>query len=155
MSGAGASRPRTRRCMAGATLLLGCLAGGAGAAHEVVHQIAVSQTMTVQLRYADGEPFAFETYTLYPDSAPMPTQTGRTDAQGRIAFFADQARRWRLRAFSADGHGVDLTFDTLAVDARQTVVHEASPARSSRLLFGTAIILATFGAMQLYFRKRQ
>lgn len=154
-----AGRPRmcVRLRLACAGLVLaGCgLCGAPAAAHEVVHDIALAQTMTVQLRYSDGEPFAYESYELYADAAPAPMQTGRTDAQGRIAFFADHVRTWRLRAFSANGHGVDLKFDTIAADAAQAIAVRSTPDRGSRLLFGAALILFAFSLLQFFLRRKK
>lgn len=128
-----------------------CALGAPVAAHEVQHEISAIQAMTVRLVYADGEPFSYENYELYADGSQRPAQTGRTDAKGRVVFLPDQTTSWRLRAFSADGHGVDLKFDAKAGDAQIAVTETG---RHTRLLLGLSIILALFGALQLFLRKK-
>lgn len=123
------------------------------AAHEVQHDISAAQAMTVRLVYADGEPFSYESYELYADDGWRPAQTGRTDAKGRVVFLPDQGTSWRLSAFSADGHGVDLKFDAKAGNTQTAVMAETG--RHTRLLLGLSIILALFGAVQLFLRKKK
>lgn len=139
------------RCRDAVLMALLCILSTPVAAHEVRHEISAMQAMTVRLVYADGEPFSYENYELYADGSQRPAQTGRTDAKGRVVFLPDQAKSWHLRAFSADGHGVDLTFDTKAGDAQ---IPEAETGRHTRLLLGLSIILALFGALQLFFQKK-
>ncbi|WP_424191608.1 hypothetical protein ACMYR3_09470 [Ampullimonas aquatilis] len=79
--------------------------------HEVLNQIEQSMAVVVTLTYADGEPFSYEIYELYAEGAGQPSQKGRTDLKGRLAFVPDDVVHWHLRAFSEDGHGVDLHFD--------------------------------------------
>jgi nickel transport protein len=131
-----------------------CALTAPAAAHEVQHDIAQAPAMMVRLVYADGEPFSYENYELFADGSERPAQTGRTDARGRVVFLPDQSKSWRLRAFSADGHGVDLRFDTATGGASTTVALEPATSRGTRLLFGLSVILALFGALQLFRRKR-
>lgn len=144
----------TRRLRRDAVLaaMLGALTTPA-IAHEVQHEIARAQATVVRLVYADGEPFSYESYELFADGGERPAQTGRTDAQGRVVFLSDGAKSWRLRAFSADGHGVDLKFDAMAVGMPATVTAESD--RNTRFLLGLSVILAVFGALQLVLRKKK
>lgn len=137
-----------------ALIAMFCALSAPVAAHEVQHEIAAMQAMTVRLVYADGEPFSYESYELYANGSQRPTQTGRTDAKGRVVFLPDQAVSWRLRAFSADGHGVDLKF-VAGTGGAQTIVAEENGqnGRHARVLFGLSVILALFGALQLFLRK--
>ncbi|MEN3363311.1 MAG: nickel transport protein [Burkholderiales bacterium] len=140
-----------RRSVAVAGML--CALMAPVAAHEVQHEIAQAKAMVVGLVYADGEPFSYESYELFADGSDRPSQTGRTDARGRVVFLSDETKTWRLRAFSADGHGVDLKFDAVAGGAQATVAAESG--RYSRLLLGLSFILALFGALQLFLRKKK
>ncbi|MDO8932675.1 MAG: hypothetical protein Q7U97_09800 [Rhodocyclaceae bacterium] len=124
------------------------------AAHEVLHEMTQAQAVVVRLVYADDEPFSYESYELYPDGSQRPAQTGRTDAQGRVVFLPDRTTHWRLRAFSADGHGVDLKLET-PPGGGSAAATDAAPDRGARLLFGLAVILAAFGALQLFIRKKK
>ncbi len=137
-----------------ALIAMFCALSGPVTAHEVQHEIAAMQAMAVRLVYADGEPFSYESYELYANGSQRPTQTGRTDAKGRVVFLPDQAASWRLRAFSADGHGVDLKFDAGTGGARTIAAEEnGQNGRHTRVLFGLSVILALFGALQLFLRK--
>lgn len=126
---------------------------GAASAHEVQHEIAAGNAVVVRLVYADGEPFAYEQYEVFAKGREQPVQTGRTDYKGRVLFASDDTASWRLRAFSADGHGVDLRFDARAGGAVAPAAAESG--RASRLLFGLAVILAGFSALTLFLRRRR
>lgn len=133
-------------------LLALLLLAGPCAAHEVQHRVAAAGAVTVQLAYADGKPFAYEAYELYPAGKEIPAQVGRTDAQGRVVFIPGDTRSWRLKAFSADGHGADLRFDSPPVAAPAAPAGEG-PNRPSLILFGLSLLLAGFGLVQLLLRK--
>lgn len=148
-----------------ATLALALLATAPpAAAHEVRHAVAAADVVVVRLDYADGKPFAFEAYEVRADGATASFQVGRTDAAGRALFAADGRRSVRLRAFAADGHGVDALVavpppavaGAPAAAAAATAVSppDAGPNRASRLLFGAGLLLAGFGAWQLRTRRR-
>jgi nickel transport protein len=138
-----------------AALLLLC--AGATAAHEVDHGVAAVNAVSVTLTYGDGSPFAYEQYELYAEGKDAPAQVGNTDAQGRIAFIADDTKQWRVKAWSADGHGVDFRFASPAIETQAAPPAEAGPNRPNRLsltLFGLGLLLAAFGLYQLFGKKR-
>jgi nickel transport protein len=132
-------------------------------AHEVQHTVETPHVVAIHLTYADGSPFAFEAFEAYPEGKDVPAQVGRTDAQGRALFVPGEYPRWRVKAFSADGHGVDIKIDApttaneaAAAKATADVADDslAGPNRASRLLFGLSLLLAGFGLYQLFSRKR-
>jgi nickel transport protein len=135
-----------------ATLLLAALALPA-AAHDLHHQIAPAAALSVRLAYADGKPFAYETYELYARGSDVPAQVGKTDAEGRVVFVPGTRSQWRLRAFSADGHGADLQFESPAPAV--TASTESPPDRTARVLFGLAAILAAFAAYQFLLHRKE
>lgn len=122
-------------------------------AHEVQPTVATGGAVIVQLKYADGNPFAFEAFEATPEGAEIPAQVGRTDAQGRAVFIPGEAKRWKFKAYTPDGHGVSLTFDTPAIAAAGPAPADA-PARSSLLLLGLSLLLGGFGLYQLWIRKK-
>jgi nickel transport protein len=138
------------RCAA--ALLAAALALPA-AAHEVHHQIAATAAISVRLTYADGKPFAYETYELYPKGSEVPAQVGKTDAEGRVVFVPGTQSQWRLRAFSNDGHGADLQFESPTLAAAAST--EAPIDRTARVLFGLSAILAAFAAYQFLLRRKE
>ena len=127
-------------------------------AHEVHHAVNRTDAVAIRLTYADGKPFTFEAFEAYPDGKDMPAHVGRTDAEGRAVFVPGDVKRWRVKAFSADGHGIDVRIDT--PPATTTTItgaqnpDSAGPNRASVLVFGFSFLLALFGSYQLWFRKK-
>ena len=137
-------------------LLLASLAAPL-AAHELQFEQGPAAAQQVQLHYADGQPFAFEAYEIYPVDGDTPLQVGRTDALGRVVFLADQRGTVRLKVFSADGHGLDkvLTLAPTASPAPPEQVSAPPPSRSGQLLTGLGWLLGIFGVVQLFIRRRK
>ncbi|MBS1170418.1 MAG: type permease [Burkholderiaceae bacterium] len=132
------------------------LASMSAYAHEVHHTISAGSAVIVQLKYADGKPFAFEAFEATPDGAEIPAQVGRTDAQGRALFIPGETARWKLKAYTADGHGVSLKFDAPAIAATGSNPGSDTsdtPSRASLLLFGLSLLIGGFGLYQLRFKK--
>lgn len=124
-------------------------------AHEVQYELSRSQgTTTVKLSYADGEPFSFERYELFTDGNSTPVQTGRTDEKGQVLVQGDVEKKWSLRAFTVDGHGTEVRFDGEASGAGGLFAAAASD-RYVRMLAGVSAILALFGALRLFLRKKR
>lgn len=146
----------------GCLLLAGVLLSQTGmlSAHEVHHTVEQTAAVAIRLTYADGTPFAFEAFEAYPAGKDRPSRVGRTDDQGRVLFLPGETRHWRIKAFSADGHGVDLPIElpviTASDDARSVdgSSNGDGPNRASLLLFGVSILLALFGAYQLWSKRR-
>lgn len=141
-----------------AFLLLLVARSGLVPAHELQFQVTAAPAAVIQLRYADGQPFAFEAYALYPGTAEMPAQVGRTDAQGRLVFLPEGKGEWRLKAFAADGHGLDQRLQVAPADgdALPAGTPEAGLERFARVILGLSLILGSFGLYQLFIcRKRK
>ena len=136
-----------------AWLLILLLWSNPGAAHEVRHTIGTAQAAVISLSYANGEPFAYEAYEIYPAAKEIPAQVGRTDAQGRIVFVPGEITAWRVKAVSANGHGMDLRLEVPASGAN--LVREApQTGRISLALLGLSMLMGGFGVVQLFLRKR-
>lgn len=125
------------------------------AAHEVRHVVAASQATVVELSYADGAPFSYEAFEVWIAGAERPFQVGRTDARGRAVFLPPAAGELRLRAFSADGHGVDLRLAPPHAGHPPAVAAAAAPGRTPGLVLGLGIVLALFGSFQLLLRRKK
>jgi nickel transport protein len=128
---------------------------GPALAHEVHVETAQQAAAVLRLTYADGEPFAFEAYELYLPGKEVPEQVGRTNAQGQIVFLPGARSAWRVRAFSADGHGIDqrMEFTTTAGDSAAAPVTTAEPPRAWKLAAGLGILFGFFGSIQLFSRR--
>ncbi len=133
-----------------------CLAGPARA-HELQFQVTAAPAAVIQLRYADGQPFAFEAYELYPGTAEVPAQVGRTDAQGRLVFLPEGNGDWRLKAFAADGHGLDQRLQVAPAggDAPAAGTPDAGLDRFARVILGLSLILGGFGLYQFFLSKKR
>jgi nickel transport protein len=128
---------------------------GGVAAHEVHHDIAAAGAVVVRLSYADGKPFAYEKYELFPDGQEVPVQVGNSDAQGRVVFIPGEIANWRLKAYSADGHGVDLKFAAPGTQAVAASATPAGPDRVTQMLIGLSFLFGLFGLVQLFLRRRK
>lgn len=148
---------------AGGLLLCAALSLPA-AGHEVAHVVSARSAVVVELRYADGEPFAFEAYEVSQAGGERPFHVGRTDAAGRAVFLPPADGELRLRAFSEDGHGADLRFppprEASATAVAGTVTAEAraehaatGELRLARGVLGLAVLLALFAALRRFLRR--
>ena len=116
-------------------------------------RIQEGAAVTVELFFADGNEFSFESYEVYYAGEEIPFQVGRTDAHGRLVFLPDRAGTWRVKAFSEDGHGADLSLTTGAQGAIESADRSLFE-RNLRLVVGVSIIFGIFGLVSLFARKR-
>jgi nickel transport protein len=137
---------------AGSVLALALLAPACGA-HDLQHSVGPGEALVVQMRYPDGSPFAFEAYEVHRDGEKVPHQVGRTDAAGRIAFLPGGPGAWRVRAFSEDGHGLDIRVES---GPGGTAAASGQPLydRFTRIAVGVAVILGLFGVLTMFLRRR-
>jgi nickel transport protein len=133
-----------------ALLFVLCVLALAARGHQVASTTTSAPATVVTLSYADGKPFAYEAYELYAGDTELPYQVGRSDAQGRVVFLVEGEGPWRLRAFSADGHGIDTELEVTAPSMAGKPRSEWSFA-----VLGGALLLALFGAYQLFLRRRR
>ncbi len=138
-----------------AAMLLAALLAGPALAHEISHRVGTAPAVTVSLAYADGKPFAYETYELFPDGSDVPAQVGRTDGQGRVVFIAGEGLEWRLRAFSSDGHGADFRFASPHPGSASASAEAGWLDRPAKAALGLGLILAGFGIWQLFLRRKR
>ncbi|HET7833682.1 MAG TPA: ABC transporter permease [Gallionella sp.] len=130
---------------------------GAALAHEIRVDTTQQAATVIRLTYADGRPFTFEAYELYLPGKDIPEQVGRTNAQGQIIFLSGNQTEWRIKAFSADGHGVDQQMKLAAPSAGSTSTLNASaePPRALLLAAGLGVLFGVFGLVQLSMRRKQ
>lgn len=134
-------------------VMLACLALPPAFAHEVHHAVGAQGAVSVRLTFADGQPFAFEAFEVYAAGSDKPHAVGRTDADGRAVFLPPSSGEVRLRAFAADGHGVDLKFDPPR--GGEAAAPVAAGDRGAKLVFGAGLLLALFGLIQLFVRRKK
>jgi nickel transport protein len=68
-------------------------------------------------------------------------------------FRPDRAGTWRVKAFSEDGHGADLSLTTGAQGGIESADRSLFE-RHSRLVVGVSIIFGIFGLVSLYARRK-
>ena len=109
--------------------------------------------VVITLHFTDGSPFGYEEYEIFFGREDIPYQVGRSDASGRICFLPDHEGSWRIRTFSADGHGADFSFQAAPDQAPS-----ARPAgwidRYPRIFAGMGFILGLFGVLSLFLRRK-
>jgi hypothetical protein len=72
-------------------------------AHAVALDLFATHEVTVQFATQDGKPLAnAEVQVFAPGDPKTPAATGRTDAEGKFAFAADQDGFWSAEAKGAD-----------------------------------------------------
>jgi nickel transport protein len=123
------------------------------AGHDLQHSIEEGSAVTVKLFFADGNEFSFESYEVYRAGEEIPFQVGRTDALGRLVFLPDRAGTWRIKAFSEDGHGAELSLTTGpqgAIESAERSLFE----RHTRFVVGVSVIFGIFGLVSLFVRRK-
>ena len=133
--------------------LLCCLCPLLGQAHELHYTVTQGEAVILHLFHDDTSDFRFKAYEIYREGEGRPYQSGHTGAQGRVALLPDQPGRWRLVAYSEDGHGVDIRFTTDEA-ARPDAVDSSLYDRHGRTLVGVALILGVFGFFMLFVRRK-
>lgn len=122
-------------------------------AHELSYMVGSNPAVVVHLFHHDGSAFDRQRYEILRDGETAPYQTGDTDARGRIVFLPDRAGAWRVRTFSADGHGLSFSFTTDAA-AQVTAYERPFFERHARVLAGAGLIFGAFGLLSLLARRK-
>lgn len=142
------------RARCAAALALWLAATGVARAHEVKLEQSQQGAAVLRLTYADGTPFAFEGYEIYRPGQDVPEQVGRTNARGQVVFLPGEQAQWRLKAFSADGHGVDQVLTVAAGPAHGVATGPAEAPRALLLAAGLGVVFGLFGLVQLFIRRK-
>lgn len=130
------------------------VAFGRPAAHELRHEVSQGDTVVVTFTYASYVAFSHEVYELFGPGDTNPTQSGRTDGNGQIKFVPDRVGSWRVRTFSPDGHGADITIE---INGNTSLFHKkASSGRLvSKIVIGVAVIFVAFGGLFFFLRSKK
>lgn len=128
---------------------------GAAQAHEVLHEVQRGNAVAVRVYESDGEAVAGAEYEVYSPADPrVPTQKGRTDRAGWLAFVPDVAGDWRVKVVDDTGHGLDLRVPAAPAAAAGGGGAPSAAAFALRPVVGAAAIVAVFGALFLLQRRR-
>lgn len=150
-----------------ATALAAALALAAGlcplpaGAHEIMHEVERGRAVALRAFFPDGEALAYATAEVYSPADPsIPHWKGRTDRNGWLAFVPDVAGAWRVRVVDAAGHGLEAEVEVGALPGREAAGGGAPASGPSGAAFvlrpaaGAAVVVAVFGALYLWRRKR-
>jgi nickel transport protein len=121
--------------------------------HGLRYHMSRGDSITVVVTYHDDTPFAGRKYEIFRPGETEPCFSGRTGRGGQIVFRPDSSGSWRIRSFSEDGHGLDISFEAEGLDSPVSPVASGSR-RTTHLLLGVAIILGLFN-LYLYILKRR
>jgi nickel transport protein len=83
-----------------------CLCAPRVEAHGTAHRVVRNGTaVTVESFYSDKEPMQYaEVLVFSPSDRKVEYQNGRTDRNGRFAFFPDRQGTWRIEVNDGMGH---------------------------------------------------
>lgn len=124
-------------------------------AHDIHYSINQGKAYIVQVYYADGTKFSYESYEIYE---PLQQKTafgvGRTDANGRMAFVPNKAGKWQIKVFSDDGHGanIELNVDNSMIMKEKKLDFFEKYARHA---FGLGLIMIIFSVINIYIRRKK
>jgi nickel transport protein len=122
--------------------------------HGLQHEVTNSRAVVVKCYFSDGERFAYESYEVYPPEAKTPTQTGRTDSQGRLIFLPDKPGKWSIKVSADDGHGLNLSV-AIGEDAVVSDAQKPLPVRFPRIIAGLGYVFGIIGLLSLFYRKKR
>lgn len=124
-------------------------------AHDVHYSVEQGNAYIIDIYYADGTKFAYESYEIYgPGNDKAAYQVGRTNESGRIAFVPDKPGKWQIKAFSDDGHGTSFEIDVkegLALKEKRVDFFE----RFAKPVFGAGLILIIFSVLNIFIRRKE
>ena len=129
---------------------------GSAAAHALLHEVVEGEAVIVRLEFAGADRPVFEPYEVFAPGSAKPFQVGRVNLLGEVAFRPDEPGTWRLRVFTEDGHGADVTLEIDAVGAVATTSggHGHAHGHWSRVLVALGYLLGVFGLFALWRQRR-
>jgi len=118
--------------------------------HNLMHSVSKKQSVVVSFSFSQKEDFSFQNYEVYAPSSEIPFAVGRTDAYSRVSFLPNTGGKWRVKAFSEDGHGkiVDIEVN----ENMLAQVDTNSNNTFTKTLIGIMILLGIFGL--IYIKKK-
>ena len=117
------------RWMASVVLLLPCLAVAHGLLLDAKH---VGDHIEGTVYYSNGELAVRESVELLDLSTPNGTAVAaETDDAGKFSFPVLAGHRYRISAYAAEGHGVDIEIEAVA-DARPRLIETEATANQEQ-----------------------
>lgn len=120
------------------SLLLPCFAFAHGLLLDARH---VGERIEGTVYYTNGELAVREAVELLDLSTPgSAVVTGETDDSGRFSFPVTSGHRYRISAYAAEGHGVDIEIDAVANAKPRLIEDEAAAEQGDGLPPAWAVI---------------
>jgi len=118
--------------------------------HNLEHSISKGQSVVVSFSFGHKDDFSFQNYEVYAPNSEMPFAVGRTDALSRVSFLPNSGGKWRVKAFSEDGHGKIVEIE---VDENMLVKLDANTNNTfTKTLIGIMMLFGIFGL--IYIKKK-
>ena len=118
-------------------------AGAHGTGHRVIRD---EGTITVKSFYSDHEPMAYAKTMVYgPSDGKVEFQNGRTDRNGRFAFFPDEEGTWRIEVNDGMGHLMKADIDVTDPDSSGPLPGESVEKDGAMPAGGATPLKAAFG----------
>jgi hypothetical protein len=125
-------------------------------AHRMEHAVSRDEAVIVHLTFGAGQPVANAPYRVYGPRRGPAFASGRTSANGSLAFQPDQAGTWRVTVTDEGGHGAVIPIDVAEIDvaaAMETPVSARGP-DWSLLLAGVGYLFGAAGLLALWRARR-
>jgi len=116
-------------------------------AHGTAHRVVRDGTaVTVECFYSDKEPMQYaEVLVFSPSDRKVEYQNGRTDRNGRFAFFPDRQGTWRIEVDDGMGHRMTADIEVTTPDGPATGSGSGSSSEEEQPSGASVPLKAAFG----------
>lgn len=115
--------------------------------HNLNHTVSREESVVVSFSFAQEDDFSFQNYEVYAPSSEIPFVVGRTDALSRVSFLPNANGKWRVKAFSQDGHGkiVDIDVD----ENLKSKIEITSSSTFLKIVIGLMVLFGIFALLYI------
>ena len=100
------------------------------------------KAVTIECYYSDGTAMAYaDTMVFSPDNLELEHQNGRTDKNGRVAFFPDTPGTWQVTVSDGMGHKIQAEVQIEPGNAPPKIKEQGFPGQSRAVSAGMGISL--------------
>ena len=116
------------------------------------------KAVTIECYYSDGTTMAYaDTIVFSPEDSKVEHQNGRTDKNGRVAFFPDTHGTWRVNVSDGMGHKIQAQVQVEPKDTPSSGIQESGSIGQSHALpaaMGISLIFNLYAGIVLMRRKK-
>ncbi len=123
------------------------------AAHGTGYRIlGDNKAVTAEFYYSDGEPMSYAGVLVFsPGDEKTEYQNGRTDRQGRFAFYPDKNGAWRIEANDGMGHKAQGSFEVREEKSDKTEAEKKIVVQNERTGSSSSLLLKSVAGISLIF----